>query len=66
MATWEPHISGFIQRKNIFPTLPFIPEHRCNVIYNSDYLEWSLVYFLMTIMTIDHWPACVFFHFFYH
>ena len=27
------------------------------------YLEWSLVYFLMTIMTIDHWPA-FFFSFF--
>jgi hypothetical protein len=23
-----------------------------------------LVYFLMTIMTIDHWPACVFFFIF--
>ena len=32
VATWEPHISGFIHRKKLFPTLPFIPEHRCNVI----------------------------------
>ena len=62
---WQPGNRTF---QDLYPTLPFIPEHRCNVIYNRDYI-FGMEFGVFPHDHHDHWSLAslfFFFHFFYH